>query len=112
MKYLVFFILSVVLNASLIPCCTISTQADVSETISKDRCCSADADHGNESDEDTGCDACSPFFTCGNCSGFTMAQPIVFNNIATATKDNFQLNLKKDFLSEYYCIKWQPPKIS
>ena len=67
--------------------------------------------HSNDQQED-GCNACSPFLTCGTCSGF------IFSNLGVDLKEIFIYNdkfvtfYKFQFADDFFANIWQPPKIS
>lgn len=96
---------------SLQPCCAPELMSAKGEPrVQADACC-GDSDCGSSEQEGEDCGSCSPFFTCGNCSGFTcmtalfrmplppVAEPMHFRSVSTG------------FYDEVVIKKWQPPKI-
>lgn len=69
-------------------------------------------DHTEHQEEDGHSDNCSPFVTCGSCSGFVLfSSEISFVEIL-AIEEKPKPHYK--YLTvDYYCARiWQPPKIS
>lgn len=114
MKILAFISIVLVLSTSLVPCCGPELKRDVMTAVSEGSCCSDDGcgDSKDHDESDAGCDACSPFFTCGSCSGFSF--------IPVLDWSPYESNLKIEFSSAYLLKlpdalsidKWQPPKLS
>lgn len=69
---------------------------------------------GNHSQdhEDNDSDTCSPFFTCGTCSGFVSTRTGVDFKEVTFVKDKIVYVYKSQFVSDFFAKIWQPPKIS
>ncbi len=110
MRILSAFIMLLVLGLSLVPCCAPVVSKALSMEISPDGCCGDACDAGNEQETET--EACSPFFACGSCSGFTLhlSHPVLADMRFpfTASYAPYDVSLN----SEYFNKKWQPPKIS
>lgn len=88
------------------PCCAWeceeSLQTELSTGISHER--------GGEKDDC--CKTCSPFYICGNCTGFVLVFQSLFTSPAFALvqnqKNGFYL-LKK--LPQVFVNIWQPPRL-
>jgi hypothetical protein len=59
------------------------------------------------------CQGCSPFFSCGTCSGFVVSKPV---NIIAALIPEPQIehfaNYRQPFIKQVSLAIWQPPKLS
>lgn len=115
MKVFALVILSIVLSLSLVPCCTpVAAIAENTEKITSDACCSHESENSNEDateGNENSCTACSPFFSCGSCIGFTFSSFNYYFDISGPFKgSSFQL-LDMQVNSEYFNKMWQPPKI-
>jgi hypothetical protein len=93
------FMVMLVLGLSMAPCCTpvIGNGSDQNKQVNAGSdCCKSDCGKENQNADDplpseNTCGTCSPFYTCGSCTGYTF-QDIEY--------------------SEYFNLKWQPPKLS
>lgn len=114
MKLLAICMMTLVIGLSLVPCCTpIASIVEQNFTSGSDDCCQHEADESKDAQKkESGCDTCSPFFSCGSCTGFTFQpsfSPLSPLNLPTKVSySSFELQLH----SEYFETKWQPPKIS
>ena len=118
MKFLAIFMFLIVTSLSFVPCCTPIAKDDSNNTseITKDCCeketCKDSKASSKPSKDKSNCNSCSPFFSCGSCSGFTAK--IDFLKIAdfafpvSISYNSFELQIHSDFLE----TKWKPPKIS
>jgi len=104
MKILCFILSLQVFYLSIAPCCWDDNCNDEIKTEQTEN-------HSNDQQED-GCNACSPFLTCGTCSGF------IFSNLGVDLKEIFIYNdkfvtfYKFQFADDFFANIWQPPKIS
>lgn len=97
MKALAVLISCIVLFLNIVPCCWDSCSGEVDEV---------NAQHNPASEE-----ACSPFLSCGSCSGFVLQQdPQGFSSISFFYR---LLDEQEEviFQSDYAIEIWQPPKI-
>lgn len=115
MKVLHLFLATLVLGLSLIPCCDaqLNVNAVSSQLLStkdcSDKCCGSNTQKSSES-QDESCDICSPFFSCGHCSGCTTSDlSLLLDWNSFLNKDFAQLELV--FPNEFLINKWHPPKI-
>lgn len=116
MRLLAIIMIFLVSGMSAVPCCppVVRAMDHTAQNDPADDCCSKeDKDHGSTAsdNESKGCTSCSPFFSCGSCSGFTMqsdSQVIAINSPFTIVYSSFKMQV----VSEYSEAKWQPPKIS
>ncbi len=113
---LAIFMMSLVFTLSMVPCC--APAAGAIETVSSENstdCCeneSCSSEEDNTGKEDKNCDTCSPFFTCGSCSGFTFMPALSpLSHLVPPTKTTYS-SFELQIHSEYFETKWQPPKIS
>ena len=78
--------------------------------------CLSQSNHTEQSQDDQdeqGCsDCCSPFLSCGTCSGFTF--PLLsFSLKACIVLSKKSISIyDQSFISEFHSSIWQPPKIS
>lgn len=116
MKVLQIFLAALVLGLSLIPCCEVQmvkkdASLQISNTSSCNETCCGSVDNNPLEDKQDDCDACSPFFTCGHCSGCTTSETLVF--LHTTRVDQFYFALYSSvFPNEFLINKWHPPKIA
>lgn len=91
-----------ILFLSLRPCCTA-------------RCCEDDVctiemkNNPNHSTEDT--NPCSPFFSCGNCLGFTFLSSVFMLIPEALELNSIYLNYHSVLKSKPSEFIWQPPKM-
>ena len=104
-KTLSLILLLYVLQVSSDPCCENDLCASIIHSTKTEQ-----TNNHQESNDNEG--ACSPFFTCGNCTGFSFPissfSLIVQSNIVGTLISNNQ----SSFSSEILCSIWQPPKFS
>ncbi len=120
MKLFSIFIALIVLGLSIKPCCSSISinylDSKVSNSVSccEDKACT-DNNTKNENSEpenkNNGCDFCSPFFTCGGCSGFTFQDNIILLNSLFLKQPKLYSYYNVQFNSVYFGKMWQPPKI-
>ncbi len=115
MKFFCYCLALIVTGLSINPCCEPSIaieQAKVchSEKVTKDRCCSDNQDENSES-EDNNCNFCSPFFTCGTCSGFTNISQTISLQLFKVSLKQVHQDYEEKTLTDYFNKMWQPPKI-
>lgn len=97
-----------ILLLAAIPCCAYDHCEDV--TISSVMSTKA-KQHLPERQKDTGCNSCSPFFSCHGCSGFIVAERL--SNTLPAASFNIPLyNLYREpYYSQFVPFFWQPPDV-
>lgn len=106
MKIWVTLLSIVVLFLSTVPC----------SAYSKHSKCNAEKNCENDS-HDCGEDCngkCSPFYSCGNCIGFTITQTskIVSEKLDITANEILQPIFYNRLVdSSFFCKIWQPPKI-
>ena len=62
--------------------------------------------------QSTTCNTCSPFFTCGSCSGFVFSSLKLDFDKSFVIKDTSPTLYKSHFPDNVSAEIWQPPKIS
>ena len=104
MKILCFILSFYVLFLASAPCCLEEKCSDEIKT--------AQSDNHSQDYNDNDCNACSPFFTCGTCSGFVFTKIEVNFKEVDFIKTNFVEFYKSPFANNFFAKIWQPPKIS
>ncbi|WP_345209490.1 hypothetical protein [Mucilaginibacter gynuensis] len=67
----------------------------------------------NKPTQDKECHACSPFFTCGTCTGFVAVKPLVHQAIRLVLSPvKANTVYRQAHLQEISLSIWQPPKLS
>jgi hypothetical protein len=95
-----------VIVLSMVPCCT---EERCNDDIKTEQTANNHPRH--ESNDTCNSGACSPFLTCGSCTGFVSnallicLQPYMF----FVKKQN--INFKFGQINNYYTKYWQPPKL-
>ncbi|MGZ9675397.1 DUF6660 family protein [Flavobacterium sp. GNP001] len=101
----IFFILSIyVAVLSTIPCCTDDNCNDEIKT--------EQIDNNSEDHQEKECNSCSPFFTCGDCSGFVRTNINFDLAEAIFIINKLVSNYKSQFINSFIVRIWQPPKLS
>lgn len=104
MKILCFILSLYVFFLSTVPCCWDDNCNDEIKTEQTEN-------HSKDHQEDN-CNACSPFLTCGTCSGFVFSKLEFYFKKIHFTKSKliavYDLLFEDDFIAKF----WQPPKIS
>lgn len=100
------------LGMSLIPCC--APEMGVSKSVEVATSCCSSCETPKDSDKDAkenACNSCSPFFTCGSCTGFTIQMLSYslqeFDRVNSENSIAYQLH----FDSEYNNSLFQPPRV-
>ena len=85
-------------------------------------CCSDDncndeikteyADNHSQDHKDSDCNTCSPFYSCGTCSGFVFSKSGVDFVKVYFIKDKLIPIYKSQFSDYFFAKIWHPPKIS
>ncbi|MBA4410873.1 MAG: hypothetical protein C0397_15795 [Odoribacter sp.] len=105
MKIICFILSLYVLSLSLAPCCS-----------DDDNCCdeikTEHTDNHSQDHNDSDCNTCSPFFTCGTCSGFVFTRSGFNFREVPFSKSKFVAVYKSQFANDFFVKIWQPPKIS
>jgi len=67
---------------------------------------------GQQKDRDKDCQGCSPFFTCGTCSGFIVTKA-VNSNVTLISEPPLKhfANYRHPFIKQISLAIWQPPKL-
>jgi hypothetical protein len=102
MKLLCLILSFYVAFLSTTPCCT-------------DDKCNDDIDTeqtNHHSEESKDCNSCSPFFTCGACSGFVFSNAGFYFGEVTFVLKEFVSVYNTQFLDEFVTKIWQPPKLN
>lgn len=102
MKILCFILSLQVFYLSIVPCCWDDNCNDEIKTEQTEN-------HSNDKQED-GCNACSPFLTCGTCSGFVFSKLVFYFNKAQFSKSKFIAIYEPQFADDFFAKIWQPPK--
>lgn len=118
MRILSCLLLLIVVGLSMIPCCAPIAKSNLSQ-IAKlaTQCCEDKKCHNTEvpsesNENESNCTTCSPFFSCGSCSGFTSPTEILTLTHLKIEMNNVYTIFKLEIDSDFFEIKWQPPKIS
>ncbi len=104
MKLLCSIISLLVLYLSTVNCC-LEDHCDDASALA-DNC-----EHSHDHTDDDG-NMCSPFLTCGACTGFTLSkvtfvfEKVHFRREKMRTKHHFH------FTDDFFAKIWHPPKIS
>jgi len=104
MKILCFILSLYVLLLGTVPCC--------SDNNCNDQIKTENADNHSQDHKDSDRNTCSPFFTCGTCSGFVFIRTRVDFKKASFIQDKLITVYKSQFTDGYIAKIWQPPKIS
>lgn len=112
MKVILVFMVLLALGMSLIPCCAPEMGDNKNIEVTSSCCSSCETNQGSDnSSNDNACKSCSPFFTCGSCTGFTILMLSYslqqFDRINSENSIAYQLH----FDSEYNNSLFQPPRI-
>ncbi len=101
---IICFILSLsVLALSAVPCCA---DEYCNDELKTEQSCT---EHQDRNDNDF--NGCSPFITCGTCTGFTFSKTDYNFQPITGLQSKFIL-YHQGFDENYFVKIWQPPKIS
>ncbi len=84
------------------PCCADDKCNDMLDT-------ELESHHSEESKD---CNSCSPFLTCGACSGFVFSNAGFYFGGITFVLEEFVTFYNTQFLDEYVTKIWQPPKLN
>jgi len=104
MKILCFILSLYVLLLVTSPCCS---DENCDDDMKKEY-----VDNHSQDHEDNDNDTCSPFFTCGTCSGFVFTRMEVDFKEVAFVKHIIACVYKSQFVSDFFSKIWQPPKIS
>lgn len=106
MKILCFILSLYVFFLSTVSCCLDDNCNDEIETEYANN---VQQDHDHEEEN---CNSCSPFLTCGTCSGFfTTSLKIVLDEIIFI-EGKVEVDYIPKFSEDFNGKIWQPPKIS
>jgi hypothetical protein len=116
MKFLSVILVVMVMGLSMAPCCT-PVVKEIAGSVSQaeggaDCCTPGKKDPGDQESQDDPCGVCSPFYTCGTCTGFTFHELKFYIPRPGVILETSYISLDVRFDSEYFNSKWQPPKIS
>jgi hypothetical protein len=113
MKFLSIFLAVLTLSLSSSPCCVPDLSIHELEAVSsveESSCCATHDEESEGEESEAGCNNCSPFYTCGMCSGCTLSNFETFSILSAYFENQYSsLNASK-FDSEYQQALWQPPK--
>ena len=104
MKIFCFILSLYVFSLSTVPCC--------SDDNCNDKIKTAYTNNHSQDHQDNDCKNCSPFFTCGTCSGFVFTELEIYFKENLPLKDNFVIVYKSQIIDDFFAKIWQPPKIS
>lgn len=104
MKILCFILSLYILFLATVPCCS---DDNCNDEIKTEQTSNHSQDH-----KDSDCNTCSPFFTCGTCSGFVFTRSGVDFKEVPFIKGKFIAVYKSQFADDFFAKIWQPPKIS
>ncbi|MBC7947746.1 MAG: hypothetical protein H7Y42_07685 [Chitinophagaceae bacterium] len=98
MRFLVSFLLAIILASASTPCCI--EESCASESI------------GSHEENGDDCEAgCSPFFTCSGCPGAVLVPRVMQVDRAVAFQPTYIESRKVNGLAVYYSSFWQPPRL-
>ena len=92
---------------STIPCCLDDNCNDEIQTEQTDNHLEKEEDH-----RDSDWSICSPFLTCGTCSGFVYSKLNFHFKKVHFNKSKFIVVYLPQFTDDFFVKIWQPPKIS
>lgn len=107
-KYLSLILSIYILVLTVRPCCDDNKCAD--DPHQTERLVNNHNPDDHHQDEDHR-NACSPFYTCGSCTGFTFTSLNFSLSPETVLVQNNVSTYHHTFFSEFYIAIWQPPKI-
>ncbi|MFH4966428.1 DUF6660 family protein [Gaetbulibacter sp. M235] len=90
---------------STIPCCSDDNCNDEIQTEQADNHSGKEKDH-----HDGDCSICSPFLTCGTCSGFVYSKVHFYFKNVPFSKSKFMAVYVSRFADDFFAKIWQPPK--
>lgn len=107
MKIMVSILSFIVLVLSIVPC----------YAYHGDTRCQIETQHEEHSGKcDDNCDGnCSPFYSCGTCTGFISEVIVTFRIHKIFLNDDTSMQpytYENPFYSTFFCKIWQPPKIA
>jgi hypothetical protein len=103
-KYACLILSLLVLLLSVKPCC--EDEICLSDYIP------ANQYAGKKAPVDKNCSDCSPFFSCGACTGFIVARPVTHTlSLLPAKPVKYVMVYRQPFLKEVTLTIWQPPKV-
>ena len=88
---------------SAVPCCA---DEYCNDELKTEQSCT---EHQDRNDNDF--NGCSPFITCGTCTGFTFSKTDYNLQPITSVHSIF-IPYQQGFYENYFVEIWQPPKIS
>jgi len=104
MKTICFILSCYVSVLSVVPCC-VDDYCDDEIKIEES------STENQDQNDDNSYNGCSPFITCGTCTGFTFSNADYNFQPITCVKSKFIL-YQQGFDKNYFTEIWQPPKIS
>ena len=90
----------------------LSTAPGCCDDICKDEIKTEHTEDDSKDHHEDGFNDCSPFLTCGPCSGFVFSTLIFDLKKVRFTKSNFIAVYESQFAEDFFPKIWQPPKIS
>ena len=109
MKLFLYSLIALVLSTSMTPCCAPFELEPACAGVKKDACCSKEEKTTDEPEKD--CGICSPFFTCGSCTGFSVQAIVIFAPHDAPNNGKFFAHCSLNFPDDCFVDKWQPPKL-
>ena len=111
MKFVSAIMVILVIGLSLVPCCPPETTCFQTSNYDNDEHCESDEHCNDQESENDHCDVCSPFFTCGSCTGVPFPNFNCYESLEIISSNSFKFPFSESFLSFYIHKMWQPPKI-
>jgi len=108
-KVFLYCLIALVLSTSMTPCCAPFELEPACSGVKKDSCCSKEKKTTDEPEKD--CGICSPFFTCGSCTGFPVQAIEIFVPHSASNNSNVFADCFLNFPDDCFIDKWQPPKL-
>jgi hypothetical protein len=103
MKMLCYLFSFYVFYLSAVPCC--------SEDNCNDEIKTEHSDNHSQDQKEEDCNTCSPFFTCGTCSGLIYTRSDDYFKEVYYYKEQLVAVYKSRFSDDFFAKIWQPPKI-
>lgn len=100
MKFLTVILALLVIVLSVMPCCF------------EDACATDEVLTEQTDSHDIDAEACSPFYSCAACIGFTVSDFAVERTIPVTYITKPIAIFKQDYLTPFPHAIWQPPKVS
>ena len=100
MKIVAYILSFYLLFLAAVPCCAFDTCKE-----------KAVNERNNDAEKNNDCKNCSPFATCGNCMGFTIATESFRADIIKPLAERVFSDPVQGYFPQYICSFWQPPRL-